>query len=303
MGGQAWSGDAYQNLKQTTKTQTTSQIFSSRSLNADMNPMGLKFRESRDSDVHPNSIAVKFWLDVTGSMGKIPEVLVREKLGALMDTLIAHGVPDAHVLFGTIGDHYTDSTPLQVGQFEAGTLELNQWLTKMYLEGGGGGQGMESYLLAWLVGGRYTSIDCYEKRKQKGFLFTVGDEGTHPRLEPEALKEIFGTEFGEPLHAEQLLKEAQRMYNVFHLHVNEGGYKDDPMVLEPWKKLLGERLIIIEDYNHIAEVVATTVAVILGADLQKVVSGFDDATAKQVTNALVQVSKGVAVRNEGILKL
>jgi hypothetical protein len=41
----------------------------------------------------------------------------------------------------------------------------------------------------------------------------------------------------------------------------------------------------------------------LGADLQNVVSGFDDHTAKLVTNALVKVSKDVATQNDGILKL
>ncbi|HSY75884.1 MAG TPA: hypothetical protein VK890_03440 [Bacteroidia bacterium] len=303
MGGQAWSGDAFQNLKQTRATQSTQQIFTSKSLHTHMSPKGVAFRESRDSTEHPNSVAVQLFLDVTGSMGRIPEVLVREKFGTLMETLIAHGVPDAHLLFGGIGDHYTDEAPLQVGQFEAGTNELNEWLSKLWLEGNGGGQDKESYSLAWLFGARHTTIDCFEKRKQKGFLFTVGDEGYHPTLELNVLEEIFGYPFNESLESKHLFAEALRTYHVFHLHVNEGSYKNSQTVLAPWKELLNERLIIINDYNTIAEVVATTVAVMLGADLQNVVSGFDDHTAKAVTSALVKVSKDVATQNDGILRL
>lgn len=303
MGGSAWSGQAYDNLKKTYATQSTKQIFSNDKLDKLMNPKGVKFRESRDSDGHPNSHAIMFWLDVTGSMGMIPEKLVREKLGALMTTLITHGVPDAHVFFGAIGDHISDSAPLQIGQFEAGTKELDNWLTKMYLEGGGGGQSMESYLLAWLFAGRHTSIDCFEKRQEKGFLFTCGDEWTHPQVSPDAVEKILGYKPEAALTAEQLLAEAQRMYHVFHLHIQEGAYRNNSFILEGWKKLLGERLIVVEDYTTVAEIVASTVAVVLGADLKSVVAGFDDNTAKQVSNALVKVNTDVVKSKAGIATL
>jgi len=236
-------------------------------------------------------------------MGDIPEILVKEKLGALMNTLIAHDVADAHVLFGGIGDHYSDSSPLQVGQFEAGTEELNRWLTKIFLEGNGGGQNMESYLLAWLFAGRHTSIDCFEKRNEKGFLFTIGDEGVHAKVEKEKLTELLGYDFTEDITAEQLLSEAQRMYNVFHLHINHGGYKNHKGILGQWKQLLNERVIIVEDYNTVAEVIASTVAVVRGADLAKVIAGFDSDTATKVSNALVKVGSGITKHNEGILTL
>lgn len=304
MGSSSWSNDAFSKLKTDHSTKTTAQIFTSSSLDKDMSPKNVKFRESRDSDAHPNSLAVGVFLDETGSMGQIPEILVREKLGALMNTLIAHGVPDAHVLFGGIGDQYSDSCPLQVGQYEAGTEELNKWLTKIYLEGGGGGQNKESYSLAWLFASRHTSIDCFEKRNEKGFLFTIGDEATHEKLEAPFLKELLGYEFGEDVSATQLLSEAQRTYNVFHLHIHETSTGHSQGIIDSWKKILGERLIIVEDYNNVAEIIASTVAIIRGADLQKVVAGFDDNTAKLVTNALVTLSHGISKKQiEGIVTL
>jgi hypothetical protein len=293
MGSSSWSSDAFSKLKADHSTKSTAQIFTSTKIDNDMSPKNVKFRESRDSDAHPESVAVAVFLDVTGSMGMIPERLVREKLGALMTTLIDHGVPDAHVLFGAIGDHYSDTTPLQVGQFEAGTDELNKWLTKIYLEGGGGGQNKESYLLAWLFAGRHTSIDCFEKRDEKGFLFTIGDEATWDEAEKDRLADLLGYSLEANVTSAQLLAEAQRMYNVFHLHIKETSTGRQQNIIDSWKDKLGERVIIVEDYNNVAEIIASTVAVVRGADIQKVVAGFDDHTAKQVTNALVKVGAGV----------
>lgn len=304
MGSSAWSDHAYSNLKADYSTKSTAQVFTSSNLDKDMSPRGVKFRESRDSSVHPESDAIALFLDETGSMGDIPEILVREKLGSLMNTLIAHGVPHGHVLFGGIGDHKSDSSPLQVGQFEAGTEELDRCLTKIYLEAGGGGQNMESYSLAWLFAARHTSIDCFEKRGEKGFLFTVGDEWVHDILEAGKLTEIFGYEFSENLTSAQVLAEAQRMYHVFHLHIHQTPTGQSKGIIDSWKKLLGERVIVVENYNDVAEIVASTVAIIKGADLQKVVAGFDDATAKHVTNALATISKDIIKKpTEGIVSL
>lgn len=304
MGYSSWSDDAFSVLKHTRKTKATKDIFTSKSLSKDMDPKGVNFRESRDSDTHPNTVPIMVFLDVTGSMGRIPEILVRDKLGALMNTLLDHGIADPQVLFGAIGDHITDRFPLQVGQFESGTQELDQWLTTTYLEGGGGGQYMESYLMAWLFAGRHTSTDSFEKRGQKGFLFTIGDEWTWEGIDEESLKRIMGYTNCEPLSAADLLEEAKRMYEVFHIHINEASYRNHPKILNPWRDLLGERLIILEDYNAIAETIASTVAVLKGADLTDVTASFDSSIASTVSKALAKVHNDVATTaDEGVLKL
>lgn len=303
MGYTTWSSDTYDSLRKSYASKSRTDIFSSRTLSSDMSPYGVLFRESRDSDTHPQSLAVQVYLDVTGSMGRIPEILVTEKLGSLMDTLISHGVPHPQVLFGAIGDHQCDSAPLQVGQFESGTRELDQWLTRTYLEGGGGGQHMESYLLAWLFAARHTSIDCFEQRGQKGFLFTIGDEATWDELSATDVLRITGARQATAVTARQLLAEASRTHHVFHIHVNEGSYRDAAIVLDPWRELLGERLIKLDDFGAVAETIASTVAVLHGADLRKVTGAFDAKTAGVVTRALAHLKNDGAVTHQNIIHL
>jgi len=61
-------------------TKSANEIFSQRTINSSMNPHGVNIRESRDSNDHPNSLAIILALDVTGSMGSIPHHLVKEGL-------------------------------------------------------------------------------------------------------------------------------------------------------------------------------------------------------------------------------
>jgi len=306
MGYSGWSNDAYTNLTSSKgyASKSADDIFS-RSMSSDMTPLNLGIREARDSDAHPTSLAVMVFLDVTGSMGRIPHAIAQEKLGALMNTIIDNGVEHPQVLFGAIGDHHSDRSPLQLGQFEAGTEELDKWLTSVFIEGNGGGQNRESYLLAWLTAGRHTSIDCFEKRNEKGFLFTIGDEKSWDTLDANALKELLGYAQADELNDKQLLEEAQRLYNVYHIHVNEGSYRDDPEILGYWKEMLGERLIVLEDYNAICETIATLIAVQHGVDLNDVISKFDAKTAGLVTTALATVVQGsiVSASDDGVIKL
>lgn len=297
MGYTRWSDDSYAHLKSSRASASVDDIFTNNATGKAsdlMLPYGVKMRESRDSDIHPESLSIAVYLDVTGSMGRIPEILVREKLGALMNTLIDHGIAHPQILFGAIGDHFSDRFPLQIGQFESGTDELDQWLTSIFIEGGGGGQHMESYLLGWLFCARHTSIDCFEKRGQKGFLFTIGDEASWNTLDVEALKTLMGYPEASMVTDKQLLEEVQRAYHVFHIHINEASYRDSPLVLGYWRNILGERLIVLDDHNAIAETIASTVALIHGVDLKTLLSTFDENTANTVRNALAKVDTHVA---------
>jgi hypothetical protein len=217
-----------------------------------MNPKGVSFRESRDSEVHPNSVPIILGLDVTGSMGHIPHELIKEGLPKLMGGIIQGGVPDPALLFLGIGDHECDAYPLQIGQFESGDEELDMWLTRTYIESGGGGNAGESYLLAWYFAAFHTRTDAFEKRNQKGILFTVGDEPCLKTLPASAIREIMGTGQQTYTHHE-LLEEAKKRYEVYHINVL---HSDQAMRADRgWKELLGQNCLSIADHREIPNVI------------------------------------------------
>ena len=227
-----------------------------------MNPSGVVIRESRDSEAHPDATPIQLYLDVTGSMGHIPHDMIKDGLPTLMGTLIQNGVPDAALMFGAIGDHECDRCPLQIGQFESGDAELDMWLTRSYLEGGGGGNAGESYLLAWYFAANHVKTDAFEKRKKKGFIFTIGDEPCLPSLPASAVKGIMGSSaVGQGnFTREELLAAAQKENHVYHIFLDHGGRQVD----DAWKQLMGKNLIVISDYKIVSKVISDTILAELG---------------------------------------
>lgn len=272
-------GSTYSAFNRSVRAETTgysvkplNQIFTQnvkREIHASLNPKGVKFRESRDSETHPLTTPIQLYLDVTGSMREIPHEMIKTGLPKLMGTLIQNGVEDASLMFGAIGDHACDNYPLQVGQFESGDAELDMWLTRTYLEGGGGGNEGESYLLAYYFAAHHIKTDAFEKRKQKGFVFTIGDEPPLKNLSISALKEIMGdSATGQATYSiDDLLKAAQIQNHVYHIHVDHRG-KGIYGNLNIWKDLLGNNLIVVTDYTTISKVISDII--ISKADTPKV---------------------------------
>ena len=227
----------------------------SRCAHPEMNSNGILYRECKDSEAHPHVIPIQFYLDVTGSMLSIPQELIRSGLPTLMSTLIQHGI-DASLMFGAIGDHECDKAPLQVAQFESGDAELDMWLTRTWLEGGGGGNAGESYLAAWYFASNHVKTDAWDKRKQKGFVFTIGDEPTLNYLPNSAISEIMGSngKLNNNSAADLLIK-AQETNHVYHIFIEHGTRKCD----HGWKQLLGDNLIIIKSHEQVVEAIWKTV--------------------------------------------
>jgi hypothetical protein len=220
----------------------------------EMNPKGVLKRLCADSEEHPNTIPIQLYLDVTGSMGQIPHQMIKDGLPKLMGALLQNGINDASLMFGAIGDHECDNSPLQVGQFESGDAELDMWLERTYIEGGGGGNSGESYPLAWYFAGHHVQTDSFDKRGKKGFVFTVGDEPFLKNYSSNAIKEIMGdtAEAQGTYSAEDFFEEAQKRNHIYHIFI-EHGYR----VCNPeWKQLLGENLIIINDHNELSRVIS-----------------------------------------------
>lgn len=242
----------------TYSTKSREQIFESNSLNRILDPKELTFREARDSERHPNSVPIIFGLDLTGSMGHIPERLVKGDLSKLMGTIIKSGIDDPALAFIGVGDQYSDRAPLQVGQFESGDAEQDTYLTSVWIESGGGPGIKESYQLAWLVAARHTVTDAWEKRGQKGFLFTVGDEWVHPEIDKDTLKNVLGYVQPSVIKTVDILKEAQEKWHVYHVHINHHGWREDE-IIDPWKELLGQNFLITDNANSVTKLIIDTI--------------------------------------------
>jgi hypothetical protein len=222
-----------------------------------MVPSKALLRESRDSEAHPNSVPIIIALDTTGSMGAIPNHLVKEGLPKMVGNIIQKGIPDPAILFLGVGDHECDRAPLQVGQFESGDEELDLWLTRTWLEKGGGANSGESYLLAWYFAAKHTVTDSLEKRGQKGILFTIGDEPCLKTLPKRVVEELMGVGTEVNYTDQDLLALAQEKYDVYHLHIMQGS--DGRNSLSYWQKLLGQHCIVVDDYEKVGDILSDTV--------------------------------------------
>ena len=279
MGYGKWSSSEYSSFRRSYASKSRDEIFTAtkhRRIDPKLDPFRVGMRESRDSAEHPESLAVAMFLDVTGSMGHIPHDLVANQLGTIMDTLIEHGVDSPQLMFSAVGDHRCDKAPLQFGQFESSTQLVNDGLSRLFLEGGGG-DAPESYHLAWHAAARHTSIDCWEKRRQKGFLFTVGDDTSHRVFEGGIQQSLFGYDRAQDVSDADLLAEAQEKYHVFHIHVGRNAHQtNNARVRDYWEPLLGKRFVTLSDYKKLGQLVAMIVAMVREADAPTV--SFDEAT-------------------------
>jgi len=239
-------------------TKAVHEIFS-KNLNKAMNPKGIKMREARDSKEHHNSLAIVIALDVTGSMHHIPHHLIKDGLPHLVDSIVKAGIEHPQILFTAIGDHECDNAPLQVGQFESSDELMDKWLEETWLEGNGGGNEGESYLLAWYFAATRTTIDCFEKREEKGFLFTIGDEPTLKTIPVPALKQFLGDGQYDEVKAKDILEEAKKKYHVYHIHVAEGNNGTNPAVPRGWRQLIGDNLIIAQQHEDIPKLISEIV--------------------------------------------
>ncbi len=255
MGYSDWSDAAYRAVSSERAGASSREIFrGAGGVDPLMDPHHLKVREARDSEHHPESVPIIVAFDVTGSMGDIPTRFAKDLLGALMTRLVEQGwVTDPQVLFAAVGDAQSDRGPLQVGQFESG-LEMDQWLTRLWLEAGGGDL-PESYTLAHWFAAHHTATDAWEKRGKKGYLFTIGDAPNKP-LDQKQIERVFGRKAEHPTDDVSVIAAAGERWEVFHVHLTRNA-ADAP----EWRQLLGERLMLLDQPGAICELLGVILGV------------------------------------------
>lgn len=275
-------------------------------LHPSLNVLGVKVRESRDSPAHPNSKAIIIATDITGSMGGVPR-RIQQRLPEFMGLLLKKGwCVDPHILVAAIGDATCDKVPFQAGQFESG-IEIDNDITNLYVEGGGGGQNTESYELALYFAARKTDIDCLNKRNQKGYLFITGDEHPYRRVSRDQIKRVFGDDVESDIPLKDIVREAAKKYHLFFLIPQTSTANADRAGLEEeWANLFGnEHVLRLDDPEGVCEVVGSAIGLIEGSadptayidDLKA--SGSDTALLKSIASALDPLAKSVTLARAG----
>ena len=300
MGGGTFDPGKYRAYTSTTVGKTTEEVYSARAIKDALNPKGVKVRESRDSVDSPAATPIIVAIDVTGSMGMIADVIARKGLGILFEAILARKpVTNPHLMFMAFGDAECDHAPLQVSQFEADNRIVEQ-LTEIYLEGNGGGNGHESYEFPWYFAAKHTVHDSLIKRGKRGYLFTVGDEPIGPGLKKAKLLQFLEDGAERDYSSAELLEEAQRMYDCYHIVIKEGNHARRNLdgVLRTWKPLMGQHLIQLDDHTKLAETIVSAIEVAEGRDAATSAAGWG-ASAHVVLDAVKSLPKGSAPKMLG----
>lgn len=256
-----------------------------------LEPKGVKFRESRDSVEHPESLAIAIFLDHTGSMSQVPEI-IQKNLPSLMGLLLKKGyVEHPQIMFSAVGDAISDHCPLQVGQFES-NLEMETNLTNFVLEGNGGDGLHESYELAMYFMTNHTSMDCLEKRGKKGYFFFILDEPPYEKVKKNEVKEIIGDNIQSDIVTDDIARELKEKFEVFVLIPAGTNHFGNRSIFQRWQSLFGPNVIQLQDPNLVSETIASLIGItegktdadIIETDLKDV--GVDSKTIKAVTTAI-----------------
>jgi hypothetical protein len=306
MGGTYWSDDDYRQRAARLKRmghgafeyhEALSRLpQNQRRVHEKMNPYGVKWRESRDCEAHPESRAVAVLFDVTGSMRQVPGIL-QENLCQLMNLLLdKHYLAHPQILIGGIGDATCDRAPLQIGQFESG-IEIDEDLAKLWLEGGGGGQQTESYELAMYFMARHTSIDCLEKRGERGYLFLIGDEMPYRLVRRREVAALLGDQIAKDIPVEEILAELEQKYDTYFILPNLTSYYHDPHILRCWTKLLGDKVIRLEDPQGISPLIAAVIGMAEGVvDLRRIEADLLETGRGEIAGAVARAIGSIGRR-------
>ena len=221
MGGGSYSGDVAQRTRSTSESivRARSQRASAserRECHPDLNPKG-KNRECADSVEHPKTTPIVVAMDVTRSRGEDIAVIYGKLPMFIGQIIMKNYVPDPTISFAAVGDASSgDKAPIQVGQFESDN-RLDEILSKIWLEMGGGGTGQESYELTAYYYALHSILAC-NRRGKKGYFFFIGDEGFYPIVAKDQIKVWIGDDVPRDLPAVDVFRKLQEKHHVFFIY-------------------------------------------------------------------------------------
>ena len=258
MGGGSWTDEKFRSYSKSVgrsvdssgysmiKGMSAEQVYTQKSIADSLNPVGIKVRECRDSEEHPNTVPVILALDVTGSMGETA-VDVASKLNVII-TELYKSITDVEFMIMGIGDFIFDRNPLQVSQFES-DIRIAEQLDQLYFEFGGGPNDWESYSAAWAFANKHTDLDCW-KRGKRGIIITMGDEELNPSLPAKPNYELDA--FAQEVDTKKLYDEVSKKYDIYHIDVDHRGFHPD---MDRWHDVLGKDHVFKAKVDSVAQII------------------------------------------------
>jgi len=282
MGTSRWDEGSYTSYASARGNMHRDEIFTSRSIDSRMNLQEIEFREARDSALNPNSTPIIIGIDVTGSMGRLAEYLVKTGLGVMVSHILERRpVVDPAMCVVAIGDAECDRSPIQVGQFES-DLVITEWLEAIHIEGGGGGNNKESYDMPYYFAINKTRTDSFEIRHEPGVLITIGDEPPSRVLKKEHVRRFIGDTPEVDTPFEELIESVRPMYTPYHITIAEGHYASHSIkrVRDDWREYLGNAALVLTDHRKAAELIVSMLEVDAGNSVEDAISIWDQDTAR-----------------------
>ena len=243
-------------------------------------------------------------LDVTGS--NIQFIYnIWDKMPMFQEQIEKQGtLPHAEINFSAIGDARCDSAPLQVAEFASGD-PLDEWLTKIFPEGRGGGQRMETYEL-WA----YYLSHKVQMNPQKVFAFLQVDEAPYPTLAKSDVRRIIGDSLPSDIGSHMIFAELNRKLNG-NLYIlqnpyygTDSGRTDETLAIyREWQSILGEdggTIIPLNEEKSMVDVILGVLALKTNArslsQYQKDMKARkqSDERIANVTNSLNSASKTIS---------
>jgi hypothetical protein len=192
---------------------------------------GTIVRESLDFEEHPNTTPIVVSFDVTGSMGTVPGVIVKQ-LPKLMQALIDAGVPDPQVLIMAIGDAYSDACRFRSDSSSPTTGSTEQIEDR---PGRRGAAGRWPRATSWARSSWPTTrTSTRELRGEKGFCFFIGDERLYANVQGDQVKQHIGVDLPQEregvVDTKDVFADLQEKFQTYFLMSEHGGYSRDHAV-------------------------------------------------------------------------
>jgi hypothetical protein len=139
------------------------------------------------------------------------------------------------------------------------------------------------------------AMDCWDKRGRKGYLFLSGDETPYSAVKKAEVKRIFGIVEEGDIPLAEIFDEVKEKFHVFFILPKGTSHWNDPRITDTWRKYLGQNVLKLEDPEAICELIATTIAINEGVDLDSALKDLADVGATKasigvVSKALAKVS-------------